>query len=130
MKLNIQMLDQNSTVNNLKYINQVEVNPGDSATVIFQLIDDHAEGNRYIPAAGATMTARLVSSNNNNVISKIPTQPFSADDRSIWSFTLSTAETAKASGVNLEIVLTEGANVKRFWAKSVFIVAPNSPFRA
>ena len=129
MKLGIQMLDSESSLNNLILVNQLEIHPGETATVMFQMVIA-STGQRYIPAAGATMTARLMSSNNANIITKIPTQPFAADDRSIWSFSLSTADTTKAAGVNMEIVLTEGAQVKKVWAQSVVVVAPNSPFRA
>lgn len=129
MKLGIQMLDSESSLNNLIPVNQLEIHPGETATVMFQLVNA-STGQRYMPAAGATMIARLVASNNVNIISKIPTQPFAADDRSIWSFAMSTTDTAKAAGVNLEIVLTEGANIKKVWAQSVVVMAPNSPFRA
>lgn len=123
------MLESESTLNNLIPSNQLEVSPGETATIMFQLVNEKT-GQRYIPASGATMTARLVASNNVNVISKIPTQPFVADDRSIWSFPLSAVDTAKAAGINIEVVLTEGANIKKVWAKSVLIMSPNSPFKA
>ena len=129
MKLGIQMLESESTVNNMIPVNQLEISPGETATIMFQLVNATTK-QRYMPAAGATMTARMVSTNNANVISKIPTQPFSADDRSIWSFPMSAADTQKAAGVNLEIVLTEGANVKKLWANSVVIMMPNTPFKA
>lgn len=129
MKLGIQMLDSQSTLNHLIPVNQLEIWPGETATVTFQLINA-LTGQRYIPASGATMTAKLVSTNNANVISKTPTNVFPSDDRSIWSFNLSSADTAKAAGVNLEIVLTEGANIKKVWAQSVIVIMPNSPFRA
>jgi hypothetical protein len=133
MKLGIQMLDGDSTVNNLKYINQVEINPGETATVMFQIVDMtnkdmKGQSVRYMPQAGATMTARMVSVNSANTLSKIPLQPFAADG-SIWSFAMSIADTTKAAGVNLEVVLTEGASVKRIWAQSVVIFGPQSPFR-
>lgn len=123
------MLESESTLNNLVPSNQLEIAPGETAVVTFQLVNSK-NGQRYVPAAGATMTAKLVASNNVNVISKVPTQPFAADDRSIWSFPMSAADTAKAAGVNMEIVVTEGASVKKVWAQSVIIMAPNSPFKA
>lgn len=123
------MLESESTLNNLIPSNQLEIAPGETAVVMFQLVNSKT-GQRYVPAAGATMTAKLVASNNVNIISKIPTQPFAADDRSIWSFPMSAADTAKAAGVNMEIVLTEGASVKKVWAQSVLIMAPYSPFKA
>ncbi len=128
MKLGIQMMDADSTLNNLIPLNQMELSPGETATVLFQLINS-INHQRYMPASGATMTARMVSNNNANIISKSPTQPF-ADDKSIWSFPLSATDTVKVAGVNLEIVLTEGANIKKVWAQSVIIVSPNSPFKA
>lgn len=128
MKLGIQMLDGDSTLNNLMPMNQMEISPGETATVMFQLINSSTK-QRYMPAAGATMTAKMVSSNNANVLSKIPTQPFT-DDKSVWSFPLSAADSVKLAGVNLEIILTEGANVKKVWAQSVIVVSPNSPFKA
>lgn len=128
MKLGIKMLDGDSTVNKLTYLNQVELSPGETGTIMFQLID-MVSGNRYMPEAGATMTAKMVSTNNNNVISKIPSKPF-ATDGSIWSFPMSAVDSQKAAGVNLEIVLTEGSNVKKVWAQSVIVMMPNSPFRA
>lgn len=129
MKLGIQMLESESALNSLITTNQVEVAPGETATVMFQLINSK-NGQRYMPATGATMTAQLVASNNVNIINKIPTQPFAADDRSIWSFPLSATDTAKCAGVNIQVILTEGANIKKVWAQSVFIMAPNSPFKA
>lgn len=128
MKLGIQMLDGESTLNNLIQINQLELSPGETATAMFQLINATTK-QRYMPSSGATMTARMVNSNGANTISKTPTQPF-ADDKSIWSFSLNTTDTAKLSGVNLEIVLTEGAVIKKTWAQSVIVVSPNSPFKA
>jgi len=128
MKLGIQMMDSDSTLNNLIELNQVELSPGETTTVMFQLINS-VSNQRYIPATGATMTARMMSSNNANIISKSPTQPF-VDDKSIWSFPLTSADTSKVAGVNLEITLTEGANIKKVWAQSVIVVSPNSPFKA
>lgn len=129
MKLGIKMLDSESTVNSLSYINQLEMLPGETATVMFQLIND-ATKQRYIPEAGATMSVQTFSINNANQLTKVPSQPFAADDRSIWSFTLSSADTSKLAGVNLQITLTEGANIKKVWAQSVIVVAPSTPFRA
>lgn len=129
MKLGVQMLEAESSLNNLMPVNQLEISPGETATVMFQLVNSKS-GQRYIPATGATMTARLVSVNDANVVSKIPSQPFSADDRSIWSFSMSATDTSKAAGVNLEVVLTEGVSVKKVWAQSVIVMSPGSPFKA
>lgn len=129
MKLDLQMLDSATTLNNLIPVNEVEVYPGATATVMFQLINA-ATGQRYIPAIGAQMNIVLNSTNNNNVLKKIPIQPFIADDRSIWSFAMSAADTSIAAGVNIQLTLTEGANVNIVWAKSVLILLPFTPYQA
>lgn len=128
MKLAIQMLDPQSTLNNLIYINQAEIIPGETPTIMFQLVNASTK-QRYIPSTGANMTIRLFSTNSNNMITKTPVQPFVSDDRSIWSFSLNSTETSKAAGVNMEITLTEGANIKKVWAQSVIVFAPLSPYK-
>ncbi|MEM4360415.1 MAG: hypothetical protein QXT45_07805 [Candidatus Bilamarchaeaceae archaeon] len=128
MRLGIKMLDSDSTLNDLKYLNQVDIYPGETVTVMFQLINSQS-GHRYIPASGATLSAKMYSVNDANNITKAATNPF-ADDRSIWSFTLNAIETQKLAGVNLELTLTEGTNIKKTWGHAVIVVHPKSPYKA
>lgn len=134
MQLGIRMLNNNSTLNNLMFLNQVMINPGESATVMFQLVDldqwpdKNLAPPRYIPISGASITAKITSINTANNLNKIPTNPF-VDDRSIFSFTLSSAETLLAAGVNLQITLTESGNIKISNARSVLIMGPQSEFQ-
>jgi hypothetical protein len=130
MRLGLRMLNNASTVNNLMYINQVRINPGETCTVIFQLVDLDSSDNpalaqRYIPASGSTVNVGIYSINQANNLTKIPTNPF-VDDRSIWSFNLSTADTNILAGVNMTITLTEGSNVKVATGQSVIVVGPKS----
>jgi hypothetical protein len=128
MKLNVKMLDgDKTTVNSLFYQNQTIIDPGESPTIMFQLVDDDS-GNRYMPAPGATLQITLFSMNDANTITKIPTMPFTLDS-SIWQFGLSAIESQTVAGVNMLIVLTEGANIRKIWAKAVFIVKPSSPYK-
>jgi hypothetical protein len=127
------MLNNSSLLNSLAYLNQVIINPGETYTVYFQLVDldqprvANAPGQRYIPVSGSTLSVQLNSINQANVITKIPSNPF-ADDRSIWSFNLSAAETAIAAGVNMNVTLTEGSLIRIARAEAVIIIGPTSVF--
>lgn len=133
MRLGIQMLNNSSLVNSLLYLNQVIINPGETSTVYFQLVDlDSQHGAncpalRYISASGATMSIKLTSINVANNISKIPFNPF-PDDRSIWAFNLSAVETQYAAGINMRVTLTEGASVKIAIAEAAVIIGPKSVY--
>jgi len=114
------------------YANQTVIAPGETVTVYFQMVDlDRVHGTnfyqRYVPASGATISAKLTSLDTSKNITKIPSNPF-ADDRSVFSFSLSSAETQLAAGVNLSVTLTEGANIKKAEGKGVFIVGPKSQY--
>ena len=123
------MLDSDkTTVNSLFYQNQTIIDPGESPTIMFQLVDSES-GNRYMPAPGATLQITLFSMNDANTISKVPTMPFSLDS-SIWQFSLSSTESQGVAGVNMLVVLTEGANIRKIWGKSVFVVKPSSPYKS
>lgn len=132
MRLGIAMLNSNSTLNQLMYQNQLKINPGETATVYFQLVDlDQQSGNcpapRYIPAAGATMSVNMYSLDQAKSITKVATNPF-ADDKSIWSFNLTAADTQIAAGVNMKVTLTEGANIKIANAEAVLIFGSKSQY--
>lgn len=134
MKLGAIILDETSLLNDLKPKNQAEIIPGETAVVIFQLIDqlkvssDSKWGQRYIPASGATLEATIKSLNSANTIVKGATQPF-PDDKSIWQFTLTSAETQSMGGINMTLTLTEGASVRKALMNNVIIVAPQSPYQ-
>lgn len=128
------MLDSNSTLNNLKYMNQIIITPGSTVTILFQLVDlDTVQeankfGNRYMPADGASLEIDIQSVNDVNSLNKVATQPF-ADDKSIWQFSLSATETEEMSGTNMKLTLTEGLNISVGKAKQVLIVEPTSGYQ-
>lgn len=134
MRLGLRILDPNSTVNNLMYLNQLELFPGESSTVLLQLVDlnsateSNQRGIRYMPAPAATATAIVKSVNSAKTLNKILIQPF-AQDPSIWQFSLSTADTQMMSGVNIELTLTEGAEVKIARGLNVIIMSPSNPYQ-
>jgi len=111
-------------------MNQVQITPGETSVIMFQLVDLDAPDksmNRYIPDPAATISAKIPNLNSANIINKIPTSPFSLD-KSIWQISLSASETSSMSGVNLEVTLTEGVNIRIARANSVIVVAPASPY--
>lgn len=135
MRLGIRMLSNNSSLNQLFYVNQVNVNPGENNyPIYFQLVDldqqDPAQQKapiRYIPISSATMSIVLNSLNVANTLTKIPSNPF-PDDRSIWSFNLLAADTAIMAGINMTVTLTEGANIRIATAAAAILVGPKSNY--
>jgi hypothetical protein len=132
MRLGIQMLNSSSTVNSVLPVNQIQVNPGETSSVYFQLVDlDQKNGNcpasRYMPMTGATLSILLTSLNAANNLTKLPTNPF-PQDTSVWSFNLSASDTAIMAGINMKATLTEGPNVRIANAEAVVIVGPKSQY--
>jgi hypothetical protein len=131
------MLSSNSTLNSLTYLNQVQITAGETATILFQFVDldtvnqQNLIGNRYMacgssPAPYVNIT--ICSNNDANVIKKIASQPFSCDD-SIWSFNMTTLETAAIGSINLSAVLIEGASVKIAQGNNVIIGSQSCSFQ-
>ena len=127
MRLGIQMLDSISTLNDLKFRNQIDILPGETSTVMFQLTNADA-GMRYMPGTGSSVGIVIKSVNKAFTLTKAATQPF-PQDLSIWSFNLNATETGSMAGVNMFVTLTDGASVKKAVAQSVIVVAPHSPFQ-
>ena len=134
MQLGIVMLDSNSTLNNLRYLREVTINPGDTAVIMFQLIDldtisqNDLVGTRYMPIVGATMTAVIPSINDFYTINAVPTMSFPNDDRSIWQIPLSSNQTQNAAGCNINIVLTEGTKISSAVGKNILFFNPSSEY--
>lgn len=130
MQLGLVMLDSNSTLNNLRYLREVYVNPGDTAVLMFQLVDldtvdqNDLIGTRYMPITSATMAANIPSVNDLYTINTVPTMAFPNDDRSIWIIPLSSVQTKTAAGCNINIVLTEGTKISSAIGKNILFFNP------
>jgi len=128
MKLGLRIIDSASTLNSLKYLNQLSIETGETAVVRFQLVDlDTARqqnllGDRYMPAAGATVEAVIQSVDSAGTVTKSATQPFPLDP-SIWEFSLTSAETEALGGTNLRITLTGGSSIKKGLGQQVILVS-------
>jgi hypothetical protein len=134
MRLGFRVLDSGTTVNDLQYMNQLTIFPGENTTIYLQFVDlntvqDYSKwGNRYMPATGATATAVINSINDANTVTKTMYQPFSQDP-SIWAFNLAQADTQNMAGVNINVTLIEGANTKIAVGYNVLIMQPQSLYQ-
>jgi len=127
MRLNAKILAASSTVNSLKYVDQVSLMKGETVTVMFQLVDEETN-QRYMPASGATLQAQVlrfveyfqgsgnIRTSQNYSLTKSCTQPFNLD-ASIWQFTISATESANVASSNLALTLTEGSAIRKALVK-------------
>lgn len=135
MRIGLRIVDTQSTLNNLKYLNQAYLNPGSTASVWFELVDldtinqNNLIGTRFIPTSAAVIQASINSVNNAQIVSKVATMIFPNDDRSIWGFNLTAVDTANIGCVNLALTITDGANIYIVNADSVIIGTPASCFQ-
>lgn len=134
MRLGFRVLDSGTTLNDLEYMNQLTIFPGESTTIYIQFVDmntvqDYSKwGNRYMPAVGATATATINSINDAFTVAKTMFQPF-PQDSSIWAFNLAQADTKNLAGVNINITLIEGASTKIAVGYNVLIMQPQSLYQ-
>lgn len=107
--LTIKLLLDNSTVNNYRYLEAKEYTPGVAFSVKFQILDSETH-NRFIPALGATINI-IMKDQTGTDFTKVATMLFSADDRSMWTFSLTALEATNLTGGNFKVELTEGSVV-------------------
>jgi hypothetical protein len=133
MRLSARMLSAVSDVNNFDYVDVLEFTEGDLPKIYFQLTDasvDRAEkgfvpaGRRYMPAAGATLTATLQSIDTAKTITRACTQPY-AQDPSIWKLTLLAGD-AVTGFRDLRLVLVEGTVTTNGTVRHAINVAPQN----
>lgn len=96
------LLNSAASLNDFKFIGAIDYVPGENLTIAFQIFDVQ-KGIRYIPPVAATMTAVMTNSDDTE-LTKNPAV-IDADDRSMWKFSLSQAETEALGGQNVELTL-------------------------
>ena len=127
MRLAIKMLGRSSSVNNIEYVPTTEIERGETLDLMFQLINAD-NGQRYIPAVGATVQVQLP-----RYMEYIPTimgeaQPMDysvnqasvqafVGDSSIWTTPLTSSQTQQLTSQNMRIVVTEGLKISIAVAK-------------
>jgi len=103
----LNLLKEESTLNNLDFIATKSFIEGEDVVVLMQIAFEGSH--RYIPDSAATLEVTLQKSDN-NTLTKVPTNPF-ADDRSIVQFTFTAAETADLISQNLLLKITEPSGI-------------------
>ena len=131
MRLNAKILKNVADVNNWQYANQASIQEGQVNEIYLQLVDyDKVPGSdkstalpdsplRYMPQAGATLTASFPSIDSAQEFEVIASQPF-ANDTSIWKISLLSTQLPKSG--NFKLKLTEGGADKQILVKNAIAV--------
>ena len=114
MRLALIALKNVNNVNSFDETLELRLVQGNPADLYFRIVDldQPVKGNsdhgylRYVPATGATMSALVRQMDSNNEVTKVATQPFSADDRSIWKFQILATDSIQFN--NLDVTLVVG----------------------
>lgn len=122
MRITLKLLNQDISINNISYISDLSISRGETADVIFQLVQEN--GVRYIPADGAVImvsiprNSQAIPLNNyerenvDNSINRQADFKF-AGDKSIWSIPLTATETEKMISGAIKVTVTEGSKIKK-----------------
>lgn len=97
-------------VNNWKTCQVFELNEADTVDLYFQLTDLNTD-RRFMPAAGALLSATVDHIDDARKITRSCTQPF-ALDASIWKLSVLAVDAIKGTN-NLKLTLTEGTKVTK-----------------
>lgn len=110
MAITAQILNDDASLNSFLIVDAIEFTPGGDITINFRLLDTQ-EDLRYVPDAGATLSLTFQKTDGTTLVkaaSELDTQ-----DRSMWTVSLSQAESALIFGGNIEFDLTEGAKLTK-----------------
>ncbi len=121
MRLSFKLLSSDSSLNNLQYIDQLEISRGENVNIYFQLWDNQKD-QRYVPPSGYDpetslqvifpVSPSILPDINNTrktvdfTLTKAAAFAFN-DDRSIWYIALSSDETQAIVSNKMQITLTE-----------------------
>ncbi len=122
MRLSLIPLVSYQNNNSFRVASEWEIRSGEANTLYFQLVDLDQDKIRYMAASGATMTVNFPGVDGNLTKTALVAN---ALDPSIWSVSLLSTDIF-GSG-NIQIILTEGASVKKAWAYDVLSVEPGNP---
>jgi hypothetical protein len=122
MRIQLKLIEQDSTVNHLKYISSIDVRRGETLEVIVQLVQEN--GIRYIPEHGCTVEVEIARNkvaigvtgrNERDTFDpsiKREAVPAFAGDRSFWKIPITIAETKYLASGAVKVTLTEGDKVR------------------
>lgn len=129
MNQGVRFLSAVGSVNVFGFTTAVEAVAGDAFDVYFQFVDkdQHTNsggffpaGNRYMPAAGATVVVTVLNIDSAKQFVRTASQPF-AQDASIWRFGILATDPVAATA-SLKITLTEGSTVRTVYAQAALRV--------
>lgn len=117
------LLEDVQSANSFYEVDEFELISGNPTTLYFRLItvrnkdlEDQISDLRYLPAVGATMTVEFVHIDSNKSISRVATQAFPSDDRSVWKVDI--LATDKIAFNSMKVILTEGSVSKTIFPAS------------
>lgn len=129
MLLSARLLNHYANINQFEPALQTEFTEGDPVTVYLQLTDltknkenKPLTGMRYVPATGATLSVVIKSVDGTKTLTKTATNP-DAGDRSVWSFSISSADAVKGT-LSLQLTLTEGGTIRHGRVDSALMAYP------
>ena len=132
MRLGFILLDNVADVNNFREVKELTLSEGNPGTLYFRLVQldrtsDEEDLLRYIPATGASAQVKFDNINDANDLDRPATQPFAADDRSIWSVPILAGD--KIAPNSMSVQLTIGLNVYNLEAVSELRQSPTGSNR-
>lgn len=105
------VLNSTASLNDFDVIGSLSFIPGEETTLVIRLQQPQRDDLlRYIPDSGSTLSINLPRKNDDPLAKSMTAL---ADDRSIWSATLSSSETEELATGNLFFELTESGSVKK-----------------
>lgn len=110
MRLGFEIIANVQNVNSFKMPSSYTLYLGNPDTLYFRLVNldqkDAYTGRyqRWIPLIADYATVQFASIDSNNNLSKVATQPFAADDRSIWQVPILAGDQIAAGGMTVTLV--------------------------
>lgn len=111
MRLSAVTLINYQNINSFQEASEWTIRAGEANTLYVRLVDLEQNKLRYIPGSSPSLQVVFPSVNPANTITKVASQVSSLDG-SVWSISLSSTETPSTG--NVQFLLTEGENTRRF----------------
>lgn len=101
--MEIKLINSDATLNSFVYIDSINYIPGETITVNFQLHNNELDIRYVLENLAATVTATLLKNDDTNLTKTCTV--IASSDRSLWTFSLSAADTQVLASSNATITL-------------------------
>lgn len=113
MRLAFKILENVYNANAFEEVREHQIQQGNPDTLYFRIVNQEKDEGytnalRHLPGVSATVTVKGNHIDTNKSFSRTASQPFAADDRSIWSIPILATDRIQFNG--LTAVLVDGAN--------------------